>query len=132
VIYLELPELVYIAERTLGEPQVRDLGQLEAALARPRARLAGEDVYPTLEDKAAAFVQSLARNKALDGGNQKLALAALTVFLGANGRRLAMTNGDAYTFIAGISSERLADVADIANELREETVDRGRGPAALL
>jgi death-on-curing protein len=129
VIYLSLPELVYIAERTLGDVSVRDLGLIEAALARPRARYEGEDVYPTLEDKAAALVQSLARTKGLESGNHKLALAALTVFLGANGRRLAMTNGDAYTFIAAISTERLPTVDDIANELREETVDRGRGPA---
>ena len=35
MIYLSLPQLLHVAERTLGhEPLIRDAGLLEAALAR--------------------------------------------------------------------------------------------------
>ena len=38
MIYLTLPEVLHVAERTLGAGYaVRDYGLLEAALARPRA-----------------------------------------------------------------------------------------------
>jgi hypothetical protein len=47
VIFLELDELLHVAERTLGHaPHVRDHGLLESALARPRATAFGEDAYP--------------------------------------------------------------------------------------
>jgi death-on-curing protein len=47
VIYLTLPELLHIAQRTLGpDYAVRDYGLLEAALARPQATAFGKDAYP--------------------------------------------------------------------------------------
>jgi death-on-curing protein len=46
------------------------------------------DAYPELAEKAAAFVQSLARNRALVDGNKRLALASHIAFWGTNGRHL--------------------------------------------
>jgi len=69
VIFLTLPELLYIAERTLGpDYAVRDYGLLEAALARPQATAFGKDAYPDLDAKAAALLHSIARNHALIDG----------------------------------------------------------------
>ena len=46
MIYLTLPELLHVAERTLGpDVPVRDHGLLESALARPRATAFGDDAY---------------------------------------------------------------------------------------
>ena len=74
MIYLTLPELLHIAERTLGPGYlVRDYGLLEAALARPQATAFGKDAYPSLDTNAAALLHSLARNHALiDGGHRLL------------------------------------------------------------
>lgn len=122
MIYLTLTELLYIAERAIGEaPSVRDLGLLEAAQARPRATAFGEDAYRSLEEKAGALVHSIARNHALVDGNKRLALAATIAFLGINGRRLAMTNDEAYDFIVEISTGQLDDVGAIAKRLRRST-----------
>jgi hypothetical protein len=61
VIYLTLPELLHVAERTLDpDYAVRDYGLLEAALARPRATAFGKDAYPDLDAKAAALLHSIA------------------------------------------------------------------------
>jgi death on curing protein len=92
VIYLTLPELLHVAGRTLGpDYSVRDIGLLEAALARPRATAFGKDAYPDLDTKAAALLHSIARNHALIDGNKRLALAAVIAFYGLNGRRLTLT-----------------------------------------
>ena len=56
VIYLTLPELMIVAERTLGQVEVRDIGLLESAVARPMASAFGEDAYPSIDHKAAALV----------------------------------------------------------------------------
>jgi death-on-curing protein len=72
-----------------GEVRVRDYGLLDAAVARPQATVFGVDAYPQLWDKAAALLQSLARNHALVDGNKRTAWAAAWTFLHINGFELA-------------------------------------------
>ena len=125
MIYLSYAELMYVAERAMGKtPVVRDAGLLEAAAARPRTTVFGEDAYPTLEEKAAALAHSIARNHALVDGNKRLTLGALIAFLGVNGRRLTLTNDDAYDLIIAIATGQLAEVSDIAEHIRAGSEDR--------
>ena len=125
MIYLELDDLLHIAERTLGvPPDVRDLGLLESSVARPRSTVFGEDAYVTLHEKAAALLHSVARNHALVDGNKRLALAATLVFLGINGLRLTLSNDEAYAFVMQVSMGELDDVALIAQALRRATAAR--------
>jgi death on curing protein len=122
VIYLTLAELLYVAERTLGRDYaVRDYGLLEAAAARPRATVFGQDAYPDLDAKAAALHHSVARNHALIDGNKRLALAAVIAFYGLNGRRLTMTNDAAYDLVIGVAAGDLDSVDEIAAMLRGAT-----------
>jgi death-on-curing protein len=125
VIYLSLPELLHVAERTIGpDVQVRDHGLLEAAVARPQTSVFGADAYPGLNEKAAALVHSIVGNHALVDGNKRLGLAALLAFLGVNGSRLTMTNDEAYEFIMRIARGELRDVAEIAAVLQSATEPR--------
>ncbi len=125
MIYLDLHSLLHVAARTLGgEPPIRDRGLLESALARPQASGFGEDAYPDLATKAAALLHSLARNHALVDGNKRLALAATIAFLGINGRRLTLSNDEAYELVIAIATGSLDDVPDIAKVLRERTSAR--------
>jgi death-on-curing protein len=125
VIYLTLPELLHVAERTLGAGYaVRDYGLLEAALARPRATAFGKDAYPHLDAKAAALLHSIARNHALIDGNKRMALAAVIAFYGLNGRRLTLTNDEAYDLVMSVAAGQLDEVDAIAAILRNATQPR--------
>jgi death-on-curing protein len=125
VIFLNLDELLYVAARTLdAEPEVRDLGLLESALARPQASAFGEDAYPTIHEKAAALLHSVARNHALVDGNKRLALAASIAFYGINGMRLTLTNDEAYDLVIGVASGKLDDVRTIASVLEAGSEER--------
>ena len=125
MIYLTLPELLHTAERALGsEPDVRDYGLLESAAARPQASAFGGDAYPDLDAKAAALLHSLARNHALVGGNKRLALAADIAFCGVNGRRLRLTNDEAYELVIRVAAGYLDSVDVIAARLRTATESR--------
>lgn len=125
MIYLTLPELLHVAERTLGsDVPVRDHGLLESALARPQATAFGVDAYPSLDEKAAALLHSLARNHALVDGDKRLALAATIAFLGLNGRRLTLSNDEAYVLVMDVASVRLDDVSSIAERLEAGTEAR--------
>jgi death-on-curing protein len=122
VIHLDLDDLLHVAARALGhDADVRDYGLLEAAMARPRATAFGRDAYPDLEQKAAALVHSLVGNHALVDGNKRLGLAGLIAFLGVNGRRLTLTNDEAFTFIVDLAEGRLDDVPAIAAVLTAAT-----------
>lgn len=122
MIYLTLPEFLHVAQRVLGaEPAVRDIGLLESALARPQATAFGVDAYPDLDAKAAALLHSLARNHALVDGNKRLALAGVIAFYGVNGRRLTLTNDEAYELVIAVADGTLDNVEQIAGHLAHAT-----------
>lgn len=121
MIHLDLDDLLHIARRTLGEFEVRDIGLLESAAARPRSTAFGEDAYPSIHDKAAALLHSIARNHPLVDGNERLSLAATIAFYGLNGMQLTLSNDEAYEFVMAIASGELDDVAPIAERLRTST-----------
>jgi death on curing protein len=125
VIFLELEELLHVATRTLGgDPQVRDTGLLESALARPQASAFGQDAYPTIHQKAAALLHSIARNRALLDGNKRLALAATIAFYGMNGMRLTFTNDQAYELVMHVAAGAVDDVPTIASLLEASVEPR--------
>ena len=118
MIHLDVDDLLYIAARATGAPvELRDVGLLEAAAARPRASAVGADAYATVHEKAAALLHSVVRNHALVDGNKRLGLAAVIAFYGLNGWRITMSNDDAYDFIIAIASGSLDDIASIAERL---------------
>ena len=124
MIYLGVEDLLHIAERILGNVEMHDIGLLESAAARPGASAFGEDAYPTIHEKAASLIHSIARNHALVDGNKRLALAGGIAFLGVNGVRLTMSEDEAYEFIIAIAAGELDDVQDIATVLRRHTGPR--------
>lgn len=125
MIYLSIDDVLFIAQRTLGaEFLIRDHGLLESALARPGASAFGKDAYEGLELKSAALTHSLARNHALMDGNKRLSLACLIAFLGLNGRRLTLTNDEAYALIIEIASGTLDEVSHIADRIFLGSQDR--------
>jgi death-on-curing protein len=121
VIYLDLDDLLHVARRTLGDVEVRDIGLLESAAARPRSTVFGDDAYPSVHDKAAALLHSVARNHPLVDGNKRLSLAATIAFYGLNGMRLTLSNDEAYELVMAIASGQLDDIEPIAERLRANT-----------
>ena len=77
-----------------GEPGVRDLGMLDAALHRPRS-----GYYASLSEQAAALLQSLANNLAFVDGNKRGAFATTAIFVRLNGFALRATADDAEPFL---------------------------------
>ena len=96
--YLDLDDLTDLATTLLAlngdEFLVRDPGLLESALMRPQATVFGEDAYPSLPRKAAAMMESLARNHALVDGNKRVAWGATKLFLLYNGVHLRAPSVD--------------------------------------
>ncbi|MDI6412715.1 Fic family protein [Streptomyces albus] len=83
---IQIDEILAIARTVNGtEHSVRDMGLLVSAIERPRTNMFGVELYPTLHEKAAALLHSVARNHALIDGNKRSAWLAMRVFLRFNG-----------------------------------------------
>lgn len=89
--YLTVEQVLRLHQRVLHgtqeDPGIKDWGMLESAVAQPRMTF-GQDLYPTLADKAAALAYSLALNHAFQSGNKRTAHAATEAFLVVNGAEL--------------------------------------------
>ena len=111
--YLSLDDLLEIAEGIVERVHVRDLGLLASAAARPQMSVYGDDAYPTLVDKAAALMHSIARNHCLIDRNKRLAWSATRVFLIMNDADLAYEIDDAEQLVLGVAKGEL-DVSGLA------------------
>jgi death-on-curing protein len=89
VRYLSLNEALEIYRKIIrqsgGSFGIRDLHALESSLAQPRATFGGEDLYPTVTEKASALGFSLIQNHPFVDGNKRIGHAALETFLVING-----------------------------------------------
>jgi death-on-curing protein len=115
-VYLTLEETLdlhrQLIERFGGTGEVRDLGLLESALARPRS-----GYYSSLSEQAAALLQSLAGNHAFVDGNKRIAFAATAVFLRLNGFALRVDPDEAEHFLIDVVIKGRAEVGTIADWL---------------
>lgn len=118
--YVTLEEALRIAEAVIGaEPLIRDLGLIDSALSRPQSSLFGQDAYPSLDEKAAAMLQSLALNHGLVDGNKRMAFACTSVFLTLNGASLELDDQtEAYDLVIAVVAGEMSEISDIAAALR--------------
>lgn len=122
--FLTLESALHIAQSAIeGEVQVRDMGLLESAVARPRTSLFGEDAYPGLTDKAAALLSSLTNNHALVDGNKRLAWQATAVFLWIDGVDVTADDDAIFALVMDIAGGSVA-VDEIAARLEAMTGPR--------
>ncbi|MDN5726263.1 MAG: type II toxin-antitoxin system death-on-curing family toxin [Propionibacteriales bacterium] len=107
--YLALEDLLALVD-DLGVGPVRDVGLLDSAAHRPTARLWGHDAYRTIDQKAAALLESLVGNHSLVDGNKRLGWLAVVVFCGLNGITLEAPDDEAYDLVIAVASGALEGV----------------------
>jgi death-on-curing protein len=116
--YLTINEVLDLYDRIMrqsgGSAGVRDFGALESALAQPRMIFEGEELYPTLADKAAALGFSLINNHPFIDGNKRLGHAAIEVFLVLNGYELEADVDEQEQIVLGVAAGQIK-----REELRE-------------
>ncbi len=99
-IYLTVAEVLTIhrlqIEEYGGAPEIRDRGLLESAIFRPQV-----GYYNSIEEEAAALMESLANNHPFLDGNKRVAFASTHTFLLVNGYDLKVDSLSAFKFISG-------------------------------
>jgi len=119
---LTLGEVIELHRQVLaatgGAAGIRDLSLLESALAQPATTFAGQDLHPSLIDKAAALAFSLVANHPFVDGNKRIGHAAMEVFLVLNGYQIQASIGDQERLMLDLASGTL-DREQLAAWLRQ-------------
>src|SRR5579864_778528 len=102
--YLTVAEVYAMQHRLIdlfgGLHGVRDQGAVEAAVFRPQT-----GYYNSVEEEAAALMESLGNNHGFLDGNKRIAFTAADVFLRRNGFYIKIEGLEGFEFING-SMER--------------------------
>jgi len=111
VKYLSPEQVLFIHSRLIdttgGSHGILDIGLLQSAVSRPKATFEGKDLYPDVFRKAAALMESLARNHPFLDGNKRTAITSAAIFLGMNGHRLATTQKELERFTLSVAVGRV-------------------------
>lgn len=114
-----------IIEETGGIHGVRDVSLLQSAVIRPRAAIAGKEMYGGVFEKAAALLEALVSYHIFFDGNKRTAAVAAARFLAINNYELTATNIELETFMLRVVRSRF-EVAEIAAWLRKHSKRAGR------
>ena len=87
---------------------------MEAAVFRPQT-----GYYNSIEEEAAAFMESLANNHGFIDGNKRIAFTAADVFLRRNGFYLEVEAIDGHAFIDGSIARHEFRFAEILGWIRQ-------------
>lgn len=97
-----------IIEASGGVKGFHDEGLVKSALARPNQSVDGEDAYPDLLMKAAALLDSIARNHGFRDGNKRTAMAAAVLYLNYNNIEAQFTNEEYEKIMLQVVNDKLA------------------------
>lgn len=110
--YLTLAEVLALHGRLVsssgGAAGLRDLGRLQSAVAQPSATFDGQDLYPSLVDKAAALCFALVQGHPFVDGNKRIGHASTEVFLVLNGLRIDAAVDEQEALVLRIASGKLS------------------------
>lgn len=96
-----------LIEQTGGCEGVRDYKLLESAIESPFQSFAGEELYPTIQGKAARLGFCLIKNHCMLDGNKRIGTHAMLVLLALNGIKLEYTQKELYETILEVADGSL-------------------------
>ena len=90
-----------------GSSGVRDDNLLDSALETPFQTFDGEELYPTLQAKAARLGYGLIKNHCMIDGNKRIGAHAMLVFLELNEVEIEYTQKELYTTVLAVADGSL-------------------------
>ena len=96
-----------LIQQTGGSDGVRDYNLLDSALENPFQSFGGEELYPTIQAKAARLGYGLIKNHCMIDGNKRIGTHAMLVFLALNGIELKYMLKELYETILDVAAGKI-------------------------
>ena len=100
---------------------VRDENLLASAVNTPFQTFMGNDLYPSLYDKAAQLCYGIANNHPFTDGNKRTALHSMYVYLIINGFDITATQQEVEDLIINVAAGKMTNT-ELVQWLRENTI----------
>ncbi|WP_352404670.1 type II toxin-antitoxin system death-on-curing family toxin [Sporanaerobacter acetigenes] len=97
-----------LIQKTGGSDGVKDEGLLDSALNLPFQSFDGEDIYKTIQPKAAKLGFSLINNHPFVDGNKRIGILAMLVFLEMNGIEIICTDEELIELGLGVADASIS------------------------
>ena len=111
-LWLDIQDALILHDRLLalhgGAADLRDMGLLESALARPRQRLAYGD-SASIIDLATLYTVAIVRNHPFVDGNKRTGFLLGVLFLELNGYRFKASEPDAASAVIALAAGSLKE-----------------------
>lgn len=105
--YLTVEQVIEIHEEMLhrygGLAGIRDANLLQSSVFLPQTCAFGQELYPTIYDKAAAYIFFIVRNHPFIDGNKRTGYLAGIIFLKANNIDLMFKKEDLEDIVVDIA-----------------------------
>ena len=123
-IFLSLGEILEIhrdqIERYGGDPDIRDLGLLQSAMAMPPVGFAGRYLHTDLFEMAAAYLFHIKRNHPFVDGNKRTGAVSSLVFLSLNGIDIEADEEEFEITVLGVAEGKI-DKSAVAEFFRKNS-----------
>ena len=101
-----------------GSDGVRDEGLLDSAVNTPFQTFSGQDLYPTVLEKAVRLGFGLIRNHPFIDGNKRIGTHAMLVFLNLNSITLSYEDDELISTILSVASGEM-DADDLLKWIQQ-------------
>lgn len=102
-------------------PGIRDKSLLASAVNAPFQTFMGNDLYPSIYDKAAQLCYGIANNHPFTDGNKRTALHSMYVYLIINGYDIIAPQQDVENLIINVAAGRMHNT-ELSKWLQKNTV----------
>lgn len=100
---------------------IRDKSLLASAVNAPFQTFMGNDLYPSIYDKAAQLCYGIANNHPFTDGNKRTALHSMYVYLIINGYDIIAPQQDVENLIINVAAGRMHNT-ELSKWLQENTI----------
>lgn len=96
-----------LVKQTGGLAGIRDEGLLDSAINTPFQTFAGEELYPTVQKKAACLCFCLVNNHAFIDANKRIGILAMMTFMELNNLEIKCSDEELISLGLNIASGKL-------------------------
>lgn len=89
---------------------IRDKNLLRSALEAPKMTFEGAEMYPSIFDKAAAYLYLLTKNHPFSDGNKRTAFVATLVFLEVNQVKTSFDTADLESVVVEVANGNIGKI----------------------